>query len=186
MDKVLSDHFSCIIAIFGVFDGGTLKFGHMVWLQLSAATWLINTKTLPRTAAILNISFRNITNGWNTFISLLVQKCRLSVFLTGATLSLGIWCDFSWARPLGWLIPKRWWRPQLFPTYVWGSSLMDKILSDNFSCKNVDFRRFWRGYPKIRYMVSLQLSAATWLINTKTLLRTTPITNISFRNITIV
>ena len=44
---------------------------------------------------------------------------------------------------------------------------MDKVLSDHFSCKNVYFRRFWRGDPKFGYMVSLQLSAATWLINTK-------------------
>ena len=44
---------------------------------------------------------------------------------------------------------------------------MDKVLSDYFSCKNDDFRRFSRGYPKSVYMVSLQLSAATWLINTK-------------------
>ena len=46
---------------------------------------------------------------------------------------------------------------------------MDKELSDYFSCKNDDFRRFSRGYPKFVYMVSLQFSAATWLINTKTL-----------------
>ena len=41
---------------------------------------------------------------------------------------------------------------------------MGKVLPDQFSCKNVDFRRYWRGYPKFGYMVSLQLSAATWLI----------------------
>ena len=83
-------------------------FGYTMTLQLSAATWLINTKTLLRTSTILNISFRNITIVWITFRSLFVQKCRFSAF--------------------------------------------------------------WRGYPKFGYMVSLQLSAATWLINTKTLL----------------
>ena len=61
---------------------------------------------------------------------------------------------------------------------------MSKVLSDHFSIQNVDFRRFWRGYPKFGYMVSLQLSAATWLINTKTLLGTSTILNISFKNIT--
>ena len=48
---------------------------------------------------------------------------------------------------------------------------MDEILSDHFSFKNVDFRRFWRGYPKFGYIVSLQLRAATWLINTKNVAR---------------
>ena len=63
----------------------------------------------------------------------------------GGTLSLSIWCHFSWARPLGWLIPKRCYRPQLFSTLVSRTSLMDKVLSDYFSCKNVDFRRFHGG-----------------------------------------
>ena len=60
---------------------------------------------------------------------------------------------------------------------------MSKVLSVNISGKNVDFRRFGRGYPKFGYTVSLQLSAATWLINTKTLLNTSIIFNISCRNI---
>ena len=45
---------------------------------------------------------------------------------------------------------------------------MSKVLSDHFWIQNVDFRFFLSGYPKFGYMVSLQLSAATWLINTKT------------------
>ena len=44
---------------------------------------------------------------------------------------------------------------------------MAKIHSDHFYAKNVDFQCLWRGYPKLGYMVSLQLSAATWLINAK-------------------
>ena len=100
------------------------KLRYMVSLQLSAATWLINTKTLLGTSTIFNISFKNITNALSTFKWLFVSK------------------------------------------------------------KNVDFRCFWRGYPKLRYMVSLQLSAATWLINTKTLLGTSTIFNISFKYIT--
>ena len=61
---------------------------------------------------------------------------------------------------------------------------MSKVLSDHFWFKNVDFRRFWRDNPKFGYMVSLQLSATTWMINTETLIRTSTILNISFRNIT--
>ena len=52
---------------------------------------------------------------------------------------------------------------------------MSKVLLDHFSIQNVDFRRFWRGHPKFGYMVSLQFSAATWLINSKTLLKTSTI-----------
>ena len=105
----------------------------------------------------------------------------MSIFVVfhGGTLSLVIWCHSSWAQPLGWLISKRCQRLQLFSTWVSGTSLMAKILSDHFSSKNVDFRRFSRGYPKFGNMVSLQLSTATWMINTKTLLRTSTILNIS-------
>ena len=62
---------------------------------------------------------------------------------------------------------------------------MFEVLSGHFLIKtNVDFPRFWRGYPKFEYMVSLQLNAATWLIHNKTLLYTSTIINISFSNIT--
>ena len=61
---------------------------------------------------------------------------------------------------------------------------MSKVLSGHFSWKNVDFLRFEFGYRKLGYMLSLQLSAATWLINTKPLLGTSTIFNISFKNIT--
>ena len=120
MDKVLSDHSSCKnLDIRRLRDYP--EFGYMVLLQLSAATWLINTKTLHRTPTISNISFRIITIVLITFRSLFLQKCRLSAFST--------------------------------------------------------------GYPKFGYMVSLQLSAATWLINTKTVLKTSIILTKSFSNI---
>ena len=61
---------------------------------------------------------------------------------------------------------------------------MSKELSDHFPIQNVDFRRFRRGNPKFGYMVSLRLSAATWLINTKTLVGTSTIFNMSLKNIT--
>ena len=61
---------------------------------------------------------------------------------------------------------------------------MDEIFSDLFSCKNVNFWRFSRMYPQCEYMESLQLRAATWLINTETLLNTSTILNINFGNIT--
>ena len=58
---------------------------------------------------------------------------------------------------------------------------MNKAFSGHSSWKNVDFLRFELGY---RYILSLQLKAATWLINTKTLVGTLTIFNINFKNIT--
>ena len=58
---------------------------------------------------------------------------------------------------------------------------MNKVFSGHFSWKNVDFLRFELGY---RYILSLQLIAATWLINTKTLVGILTIFNINFKNIT--
>ena len=49
--------------------------------------------------------------------------------------------------------------------------------------KNNDFQHFWREKPMFGYIVSLQLSSATWLISIEILLRTSiSLTNI-FKNI---
>ena len=121
------------------------EFGYMVLLQLSAATWLINTKTLHRTSTISNISFRIITIVLITFRSLFCAKMSIFGVFDGATLSLGVRCHFNWARPLGWFIPKRCYRPQLFSTYVSGTSLMDKVLSDHSSWNKCRFPTFFNG-----------------------------------------
>ena len=130
---------------FSAFSTGYPKFEYMVSLQLSAATWLINTKTLHRTSTISSISFRIITIVLITFRSLFCAKMAIFGVFDGATLSLGVRCHFNWARPLGWLIPKRCYRPQLFSTYVSGTSLMDKVLSDHFSWNKCRFPTFLTG-----------------------------------------
>ena len=170
MHKVLTDHFSWKIVDFRRFSRGYPKSVYMVSLQLSAATWLINAKTLPKDLNYSQHKFQE-HHYWIKFFQISF-RAKMSIFdvFDGGALRFGLCCHFSWARPHGWLIPKRFYKPQLFSTLVSGTSLMDKELSDHFSWKNVDFRHFSRGYPKFEYMVSLQLSAATWLINTKTLL----------------
>ena len=125
MDKVLSDHFSWKNVDFRRFWRWYPTFGSMVSLQLRAATWLINTKTLLLMDKVLNYSH--------------VDFRRFS------TLSLGIWCHFSWARPLGWLIPKRCYWSQLFSTEVSRTSLMDKVLSGQFWWKMSIFDVFDGG-----------------------------------------
>ena len=82
MSKVLSDHFWFKNVDFRRFSRGYPKFGYMV-SQLSAAIWLIKTKTLLRCLTVINISLRNITYVWNTFRSLFDKKCRFSSVLTG-------------------------------------------------------------------------------------------------------
>ena len=136
----------------------------------------------------------NVTScqlGYLTNGSLTWQKrsfCKNQMSLLGisdrGTISLVIWCQFSLGQPLDWSTPKLCSGTQLSSPKVSGTSLMAKIHSDHFYAKNVDFQCLWWGYPKLGYMVSLQLSAATWLINTKTLLRTSTILNISVKNIT--
>ena len=153
-------------------------------LQLSAGTLLINTKTLLGTSTIINISFRNIINVWSTFRSFFLEKCRCSAFLTRV----------PWVRVLGVTSVERGNLADLYQNVARDLNYFQHKFKENHLCrkyiqmtfhvKNVDFRCFWRGYPKLGYMVSLQLSAATWLINTKTLLRTSTIPNIIFRNIT--
>ena len=105
MNKVHSDHFSCQKCRFLVFLTGVPEVWLYVSLRLSAATWLINTKTLLRISTIFTISLRNIIVALVTSRPHFVQKCRFSSFFGGGTLSSGIWCHFIWARPLSWLIP---------------------------------------------------------------------------------
>ena len=79
------------MSIFGIFDRGTLCLGgRIVSLHLSVATWLTNIKTWLRTWNILTSSFRNITNGWITFMQLLMTNMLIfCVFFWGAV-SLGM------------------------------------------------------------------------------------------------
>ena len=155
----------------------------MVLLQLSATTWLINTKTLLGTSTILNISYKNITNVYSTFRSPFLKKVDFLRFWRSYP-KFGYMVSLQLSAAT-WLINTK--------TLLGTSTILNisyKNITNVYSTfrspflKKVDFLRFWRSYPKFGYMVSLQLSAATWLINTKTLLRTSAILNISFGNIT--
>ena len=156
----------------------------MVSFQLSAAIWLINTKTLLGTSTIVNISFKNITNVYSTFRSLfLKKKVDFRRFWQGYP-KFGYMVSLQLSAAT-WLInTKTLLRTSTILNISFRTLLMVKYFRMTFRVKNVDFRCFWRGYPNLGYTVSLQLSAATWLINTKMLLRTWTILNKSFKNIT--
>ena len=112
-----------------------------------------------------------------------MEKCRFSAFLTRV----------PWVRVYGVTSVERGHLTDENQNVAKDLNYSQHKFQDHHLClqyfrvtfeKNVEFRRFWRCYPKFVYMVALQLSAATWLINAKTLLRTSTIRNIISRNIT--